>query len=206
MTDKFISRVLGRIIPVFILAAGLSVSTLYASDLPTALDDERSLSATPKPESYDGLSPIEFAPNLLRGPRPEDETKLRQWVRDHGITKIIAVDDFHDDEYEGRREKVWAEAAGVQFVHYPMHHYMGPSAAQLSEALEHLLGQPGQRVYVHCKYGMDRTGFVVAAYRMAVENSSAEEALREAYEFGHSGFLFFWDPVLVEFERSLVTR
>lgn len=41
-----------------------------------------------------------------------------------------------------------------------------------------------QNVYVHCEEGIGRTGCVVAAYRVKVQNWTPEAALKEAESFG----------------------
>jgi tyrosine-protein phosphatase SIW14 len=38
---------------------------------------------------------------------------------------------------------------------------------------------------LHCKQGSDRTGYIVAAYRMAVMNWTKEEAIREFKKGGY---------------------
>jgi len=48
------------------------------------------------------------------------------------------------------------------------------------------------RILVHCKHGADRTGAVIAAYRVVVQGWKKEEALREMFNprFGFHGFWF----------------
>ena len=50
---------------------------------------------------------------------------------------------------------------------------------------------PHKKVFVHCRYGDDRTGMMVAAYRMAVENWSADEAWEEMQVFGYNHTVCF---------------
>lgn len=109
-------------------------------------------------------SPYEFAPDLLRGPRPASENELRNWARQYGITTILSLDNYHDDPDLAHRERIWTVAAGLEFVHFPMHHLMGPDLEQLNAALSILESRKGERIYIHCKYGKDRTGLVVAAW------------------------------------------
>jgi pullulanase/glycogen debranching enzyme len=43
---------------------------------------------------------------------------------------------------------------------------------------------PDKKIFVHCRYGDDRTGMMIAAYRMAFEGWSAKEARKEMEQFG----------------------
>lgn len=52
------------------------------------------------------------------------------------------------------------------------------SEGELIEALE-LLMKSEKPVYIHCKHGSDRTGTIVAAYRIVFENWSKEDAIAE---------------------------
>jgi hypothetical protein len=44
--------------------------------------------------------------------------------------------------------------------------------------------EAGDTVFVHCRLGMDRTGVVVAAYRIAREHWANQQALAEAESLG----------------------
>lgn len=57
--------------------------------------------------------------------------------------------------------------------------------AEVLRALKALLDPANQPVLLHCRHGADRTGTVIAAYRMLVENWSAEAAIAEMREGGY---------------------
>jgi protein tyrosine/serine phosphatase len=62
---------------------------------------------------------------------------------------------------------------------------------------------PKQKIFVHCRFGNDRTGVFVATYRMALEKWPAEQALEEMYFFGFNGF---WHPSMKTFIREFPAR
>ena len=70
----------------------------------------------------------------------------------------------------------------MRYVNFPMNGFETPSAAQMAEVLG--LVEAGDTVFVHCKLGMDRTGVVVAAYRIAREHWGNQQALDEAEKIG----------------------
>ena len=61
-----------------------------------------------------------------------------------------------------------------------------------------LRANPGKKVFVHCRYGDDRTGMMIAAYRMSVEGWTAEEARKEMDEFGFKPVVC---PSLILYEK-----
>ena len=62
---------------------------------------------------------------------------------------------------------------------------------QVIEALA-VLADPARRpVFVHCAHGADRTGVVIAAYRVVAQGWSKVEAIREMAEGGY-GFHTIW--------------
>ncbi len=48
---------------------------------------------------------------------------------------------------------------------------------------------PADPIYVHCEHGKDRTGLVIALYRMRADGWSQEQAAAEMKEMGHTGLL-----------------
>jgi len=58
-----------------------------------------------------------------------------------------------------------------------------PEEAELAEVLKVIADRDNWPVFVHCAQGRDRTGYVVATYRMFVDGWSADDAIREMYDF-----------------------
>lgn len=57
---------------------------------------------------------------------------------------------------------------------------------EVMRALKALVDPANQPVLLHCRHGADRTGTVIAAYRMVVEDWSAEAAIEEMREGGYN--------------------
>ncbi len=96
---------------------------------------------------------------------------------------------------EGRRvagsERVRAARfPEITVVNVPMSGFHQPSFAQLDAALSVLDGAP-RPILVHCRNGQDRTGVVVAAYRVVSEHRPIPDAVREARSFHCCHFVTF---------------
>jgi protein tyrosine/serine phosphatase len=57
---------------------------------------------------------------------------------------------------------------------------------EVMRALKALIDPAHQPVLLHCRHGADRTGTVIAAYRMLVQDWSAEDAISEMREGGYN--------------------
>ena len=136
---------------------------------------------------------------LYRGAQPKEaglsELKLL------GVTTI--VDLRGEDQEKVTWERNRAESLGMRFVHIPVSGWSPPTDEQVVQFLSLFRGEPGQRIFVHCRFGNDRTGVLVATYRMAFEKWSAEQAMKEMYFFGFNGF---WHPAMKSFIRDFPAR
>ena len=65
-------------------------------------------------------------------------------------------------------------------------HCSFPKDRILAQFLTLLRENPGRKIFVHCRLGDDRTGMMIASYRMAQEGWSAEKAEKEMEKFGFS--------------------
>ncbi len=84
-----------------------------------------------------------------------------------------------------RSEKAIVEKLGIRYIHEPMSAIMEPTPQQIGKILQLLETEPGP-VYVHCLRGKDRTGTVIACYRIAHDKWENQKALDEAKSFGMS--------------------
>jgi protein tyrosine/serine phosphatase len=97
-----------------------------------------------------------------------------------GVTTVLDLREL--SEHSTTDEAAAVEREGMRYVSFPMNGFATPTAAQMARVLD-LIG-PGDTVFVHCKLGMDRTGVVVASYRMAREHWTNRKALDEAVSLG----------------------
>lgn len=115
-------------------------------------------------------------PNLYRGGQPKGTG--------YANLKKIGVDIVVDLRLSGKdTEKKNVTRAGMQYVAIPWHCFF-PKDKVMAEFLEVLRENPDKKIFVHCRYGDDRTGMMIAAYRMAVERWTPEEAKKEMEKFG----------------------
>ena len=115
-------------------------------------------------------------PNLYRGGQPKGTG--------YANLKKMGVDIVVDLRLSGKdTEKRNVTKARMQYIAIPWHCFF-PKDKVFAEFLEVLRENPDKKVFVHCRYGDDRTGMAIAAYRMAVEGWTAEEAKKEMEKFG----------------------
>ena len=131
---------------------------------------------------------------LFRGAQPRGGG-LEQ-LKKVGITTI--VDLRSEDSSAREREKREAEALGIHFVSIPVSGWSAPSRDQVAQFLS-LFGEKSARVFVHCRFGEDRTGVFVAIYRMAIEKWPVDAAVKEMYFFGYNGF---WHRAMSAYVRK----
>lgn len=102
---------------------------------------------------------------------------------------------------------VWkAEAAeamvnGIIYTNMPMKGYGRPKAAQIREVLKTIEGYP-LPVFVHCEHGCDRTGTIIACYRIQHDRWSSARALEEAKRFGLSKLEWGMKKFILQFEDA----
>lgn len=144
------------------------------------------------PNKDENIEPDRFAPmtgkNNYRSGRIVSEKQLAMLKKKYGIKRIVnlARDSMvyqNDITVPCKKdcEPTWAERLGLEY--YPF--YMGsrPLSYEDWEQVKELL-QKGDTL-VHCTWGVDRTGTIVAGWRLTVEpNLSHDDALRYTYAFG----------------------
>ncbi len=134
---------------------------------------------------------------LYRGAQPRDGGLLR--LRELGVKTVINLRGSND---ETRSEAQQAQSLGLNYFNVPIGRIGRPTDTKVQRVLAILNAAENQPVFVHCNYGRDRTGLIIAVYRLANEGWSAEEAQREANRHG----MFWWKFGLKSFIRNFYSR
>jgi protein tyrosine/serine phosphatase len=136
---------------------------------------------------------------LYRGAQPHNQGM--QELKKLGITTIVDLRSEAPERRDSEREQ--AEALGIHFVSIPVSGWDAPTNEQVAQFLALFRNNSKGKVFVHCRYGVDRTGVFVATYRMAYEGWPAQQAMNEMYFFGFNGF---WHPSMKSFIRDFPSR
>lgn len=135
----------------------------------------------------------EVTPNLYRGAQPG--------INGFKTLQTMGIDIVVDLRTGERNEQRAVEQLGMRYVSIPWHSTF-PSDEIFVRFLKVVEDNPGKKIFVHCRTGVDRTGMAIASYRMAEEGWSADEAMKEMQLFGFSGFHHLILPSLVRFEKK----
>jgi tyrosine-protein phosphatase SIW14 len=137
----------------------------------------------------------QVAPGLYRG--SATSAAGLDSLKKMGIRTVINLRHYH-----GTTEEKRCHERGIDYVHIVLASSAAPSDEDVRQFLRVVTDPARQPVYVHCYRGKDRTGVMVAAYRMAVEGWTHDEAVREMDDFG---FFHGWHA-LRAFVDGLSTR
>ena len=84
-----------------------------------------------------------------------------------------------------KAEAVEARANGITYTNVPLKGVGRPTHAQVAAVIDLIETLPAP-VFVHCEHGCDRTGTIIACYRIRRDRWSNEAALEEARKYGLS--------------------
>ena len=189
----------------FFFSALLSFSTLISTALHAQAPAPASSTPVLRP-AYGEKLKLGGLPNggkindsLFRGAQPRGEG-LKE-LKNLGVTTIVDLRGEDPDKISWERRQ--AESLGIHFVSIPVSGWSPPSTDQVALFLALFRNHPKEKIFVHCRFGDDRTGVFVAAYRMAYDGWPAEQAMNEMYFYGFNGF---WHPSMKSFIRDFPAR
>lgn len=116
---------------------------------------------------------------LYRSGQPREHGLTR--ARELGITTII---NLRGASKQTRAEEAEARALGLNYFNVALPNWGRPQNARVARILEIIEAPESGKVLIHCKEGVDRTGMIVALYRMRYESWSTDKALAEADRSG----------------------
>lgn len=168
-----------------LFAASAHGSALHAAGLPAAQRPAEWAVPLERP----GLPNLfQVSPVLYRGAQPKKEgiPELERM----GIKTVVSLRVFHDDSHLLGDTSLSSEVI-------PLHtwHLEEEDAVRFLRIVTDPTKTP---VFVHCRRGIDRTGTMVAVYRMAVQGWTREDAIREMTQGG-----FGYDDKFPTFIRYL---
>jgi protein tyrosine phosphatase (PTP) superfamily phosphohydrolase (DUF442 family) len=140
----------------------------------------------------------EVVPGVYRGGQPDRDGIA--WLKSIGVKTIVNLRHYHGDT-----EQREVEAQGLRYERLALESSDAPRAEQVSRFLS-LMRDPSLRpIYVHCMHGVDRTGTLMAVYRMEDQGWSNAEAFAEMQYFDAHGI---WRDLLsfVKSYRPKLTR
>jgi tyrosine-protein phosphatase SIW14 len=145
-----------------------------------------SMLALTSPALTQDTSPYKELPNfhrvnerLFRGgqPKPGGFERLGQL----GIKTVV---NLRDDDDRENQEQLDVEHAGLRYFNIPLGRLGRPEDKQIEQVLSIINNPENHPVFVHCAHGADRTGVVIAVYRISQEGWTGEQAKAEAKRYG----------------------
>lgn len=122
---------------------------------------------------------------LYRGAQP-GQGGMKE-IAARGIKTVI---NLRGEDDRTRDEETEAGAAGLRYFSVPLPGFRRPKDEQVERILTLIGDSQNWPVFVHCRHGEDRTGIIIAAYRISQDGWSAEQAKKEAKRHGMSRFQF----------------
>jgi protein tyrosine/serine phosphatase len=176
-----------------IFAAVLMVSfpgrgSLFPADSGTAADPkakkEKRDAKWAVPITRPGLSNFfKVSNDLYRGAKPEAQGFAE--LRKLGVKTVVNLETFHSD-----RDRLDESKSNLAYEHIFMKAWHAEDE-DIVRFLKIITDKSKTPVFVHCYHGSDRTGTMVAIYRIFIQGWTKEEAVRELKEGGY-GFHEMW--------------
>ncbi len=140
----------------------------------------------------------QVTPTLYRGGQPYPEGYVQ--LKELGIEVVV---NFRNEPEEIETERRAVEALGLGYISIPWSGRHNPTSEQVADFLTLLRDNPRKKIFAHCHHGADRTGVMIAAYRIALQNWTPPEARAEmeAFHYHH-----FWLPHLQKYVEGFPQR
>jgi protein tyrosine/serine phosphatase len=174
-----------------LVVSALAVSSFSACSSSKVVSVEREDEWSDK-VPVDGLSNLYQVDEFLyrsEQPNKKDMAALEQF----GIKSVLNLRRIQDDERE-------AKNTSLNLNHVPIKTFKMSYDEVLASI--RFIDSADKPVLVHCLHGSDRTGVVVATYRILKQGWTKEAAIKEFKEGGY-GYHEKWFPNLIELLESL---
>ncbi len=137
---------------------------------------------------------------LYRGGQPTEDGFKN--LASLGVKTVIDLRGV--SEHSQAEEQSWVQTDGMRYVSVPLGELSAPHDVDVSKTLAILDNSSDAPVFVHCRRGSDRTGTIIACYRIAHDHWDNRKALTEAKEYGMSRFERAMQHYILRFEPEAV--
>ena len=135
--------------------------------------------------------------NLYRGAQPE-----KGWIEKLTALKIKIVVNLRGEDEGTSAEEAEAKAADLRYFAVPLPGFGRPKDEQVERVLALINDPQNWPVFVHCHHGEDRTGTIIAVYRISHDGWTGEQAKKEAKLYGMSRFQFKMKDYISDYARD----
>ncbi|MGA2265378.1 MAG: dual specificity protein phosphatase family protein [Phycisphaerae bacterium] len=118
---------------------------------------------------------------LYRGSQPDAEA-LEYIISRYKIRTVVNLRGASSQKDWWQVERGVCQKYGVRMVDVSLSNFQA-AVWGLKQFLAVTADAANHPIYVHCEAGSARTGYVIAAYRIAVQGWSYDQAIKEAEEF-----------------------
>jgi tyrosine-protein phosphatase SIW14 len=134
---------------------------------------------------------------LYRGAQP-----LSGGMKELAALRIKTVINLRGEDEQTREEEIEAKAAGLRYFSVPLPGFGRPKTEQVERVLNLIADSRNWPVFVHCRHGEDRTGTIIAVYRISHDGWTSEQAKKEAKKYGMSRFQFAMKDYISDYARD----
>jgi protein-tyrosine phosphatase len=135
--------------------------------------------------------------NVFRGLQP-----TRQDIATLASSGIRTVLDLRGALDHKGWERQAVEAAGMRYIRVGMSGFFAPSDRQIDKILAVLDDPTLGPIFVHCRRGADRSGVVIACYRITHDHWTNGQAMAEARQQGFSHFEVLMERYIHHFRAT----
>jgi protein tyrosine phosphatase (PTP) superfamily phosphohydrolase (DUF442 family) len=135
---------------------------------------------------------------LFRGGQPRPGSLRR--LAELGINTIV---NLRGESHRTRSDAEEALSLGLNYFNVPMPAWGRPEDVRVQRILEIITAPGSGVVFVHCKNGVDRTGTVVALFRISREGWASRAALAEADRRGMRKVQYWMRDYVKDYGRRL---
>lgn len=139
--------------------------------------------------------------HIYRGAQPS-EAGIRE-LKDLGVKTVISL---RDADKNAAIQKRLVESQDMKFINVPLSKWSRPAIADIEKIVTMLKDVSSGPIYLYCHHGADRTGTVIAIYRMLIDGWTYKAAVAEAESHGLSWWQWRMRDFIKDFHRERILK